>query len=283
MSAKNRSAKRRSHVRRRPISKMGRVIPFSEFQGYYTEVCQNSDFERGTILDTNILISLVYEVKSNHEEMIEFFDKHLLPQREDGFRFFTTVSTRSEYLDFNRRLIMTECLRDMADEHSSLKITAKAKAQIQYQSGLLKRREQQGSDPVLGDSQVKAIKSAFAAGRFSGNAGWLAICQEFLAKKLDAAEDNLLNLGVAYISQHEPFQQKFFHSKIDWPDAKRIAEATCLGLSDAMIINAFQCSRFPFIVSSDFDIGYAVLASSHLKDVLMPDSVAKRYRDYHFE
>ena len=61
------------------------------------------------------------------------------------------------------------------------------------------------------------------------------------------------------------------------------AEATCLGLADAMIINAFQCSRFPFIISSDFDIGYAVLASKELKDVVMPDSVAKKYRDYHFD
>ena len=82
--------------------------------------------------------------------------------------------------------------------------------------------------------------------------------------------------------QHHPLQKELFHSKIDWPDAKRIAETTCLGLSDAMIVNAFQCSRFPFIVSSDFDIGYAVLASKDLKDVVMPDSVARKYRDYHF-
>jgi len=49
-----------------------------------------------------------------------------------------------------------------------------------------------------------------------------------------------------------------------------------------MILNAFQCSRLPFIVSTDFDIGYAVLASKGLKDVVMPDSVAKKYRDYRF-
>jgi hypothetical protein len=261
---------------------MGRVIPFSDFQRYYAEARQSADFAPGTILDTNILIALTYEVKSNHEEVTEFFDNHLLPESENGFRFFTTVNTRSEYLDFNRRLIITECLRDMADEHSRVKITTKAKAQIQYQSGLLKRREQQGGDPVLNDTQVKSIKSTFSAGRFSGNAGWLAICEEFLAKKLDAAEENLLGLNVEYISQHEPSQKDLFSRRIDWSDAKRIAERTCLGLSDAMIINAFQCSRFPFIVSTDFDLGYAVLASKELKDVVMPDSVAKKYRDYHF-
>lgn len=262
---------------------MGQVIPFSDFIRYYEKIRERQDFERGTILDTNILIALTYEVKPNHEEIFEFFANHLLPERDRDFRFFTTVNTRSEFLDFNRRLAMTEKLRDMIDEHSQWRITSKAKTQIQYQSGQLKRREQQGGDPIFTDTQVKTIKAAFSAGRFSGNTGWLGLCEKVLGRQLDAAEHNLKSLGVEYISQHEASQKALFRTKIDWPDAKRIAEATCLGLSDAMILNAFQCSRFPFIVSTDFDIGYAVLASKDMKDVVMPDSVVKKYRDYHFE
>ena len=262
---------------------MGRVIPFTEFRSYLASIRSDGSVTRGTILDTNILISLTYEMKSNHEEVMAFLTECIAPERDRGFRLFTTVNTRSEFLDFNRRLLMTENLRDVIDEESIWKIPAKAKAQIQYQSGQLKRREQQGSDPVFNDTQIKAIKSTFSADRFSGNAGWLALCEDFLDGQLDFAEKSLADLGVEYISQHVPTQQEFFHAKIDWPDAKRIAEATCLGLSDAMIINAFQCSRFPFIVSSDFDIGYAVLASKKVKDVVMPDSVAKKYRDFHFD
>ena len=83
-------------------------------------------------------------------------------------------------------------------------------------------------------------------------------------------------------NMHPP-RKVFFNKKIEWVDAKRISETTCLSLSDSMILNAFQSSRFPFMVSSDFDIGYAVLASKDLKDVVMPYSVAKKYRDFHFE
>lgn len=262
---------------------MGLVIPFSEFKAYHAAIRSKGDFAKGSILDTNILISLTYEVKNNHEEVAAFFQECLVPEREHGFRFFTTVNTRSEFLDFNRRLAMTENLRDVIDERSIWKIPAKAKTQIQYQSGQLKRREQQGGDPVFNDTQIKTIKSTFSAENFSGNAGWLALCEDFLNGLLDEFEENLAAYGIEYISQHEPAQKELFHKRIDWPEAKQIAEATCLGLSDAMIINAFQCSRFPFIVSSDFDIGYAVLASKELKDVVMPDSVAKKYRDYHFE
>jgi hypothetical protein len=237
----------------------------------------------GAILDTNILISLTYEVKANHDEVVEFFDDHLTKERDREFRFFSTVNTRSEFLDFNRRLIMTERLRDAADEKSRLKIPARAKAQIQYQSGQLRRREQQGGDPVFNDTQVKAIKSAFSAGRFSGQAGWLMLCEEFLSGQLEIAEQALVEFGVEYISPNEPEQAELFSRRIEWSDARKIAEQTCLGLSDAMILNALQCSRLPFVISTDFDLGYAVMASSEMKDVVMPDSVAAKYRSYHFD
>ena len=49
-----------------------------------------------------------------------------------------------------------------------------------------------------------------------------------------------------------------------------------------MILNAFQCSHCPFIVSMDFDVGYAVLADARSKDTIMPDRLAAEYCHYHF-
>jgi hypothetical protein len=257
---------------------MGRVIAFSEFDEYY-KALKKTDIVPGTILDTNILISLTYEVKSDFEVIADFVNSLL----EKNFLLFTTVNTKSEFLDFHRRLIMTEHLRDLLDANPGYKLSSVERAQIQVQSGQLKRQEQQGSDPVFSDRQIKKIKSAFSAGRHSGHQGWLELCSGILQGKLDESEHRLEPNGIRYISQHDPSQKDYFHSTIDWPAAKRISENTCLGLADAMILNAFQCSRFPFIVSVDFDIGYAVLASKDLKDAVMPDSVAKKYRDYHFE
>jgi len=34
---------------------------------------------------------------------------------------------------------------------------------------------------------------------------------------------------------------------------------------------------------SDGSVGYAALASKELQDVVMPESVARKYREYHFE
>ena len=45
----------------------------------------------------------------------------------------------------------------------------------------------------------------------------------------------------------------------------------------------FCRSRFAFAISTDFDLGYAVLADAGgSKDVAMPDSKAAEYRHYHF-
>ncbi len=262
---------------------MGRVISFSEFREYFKSARQRPGAINAAILDTNILIALNYEISRLHDEVIEFFRESLMPEQAHEMRLFTTVNTRAEFLDFYRRLLMTEHLRDLVGESSSVRISAKAKAQIQYQSGQLKRREQQGSDPVFTDHQMKSIKSTFSAGRFSGQSGWLTLCAEVLVGRLDEAESRLSAFGIEYISQHIEQQKDLFTSEITWPPAKRLAELSCMGFSDAMILNAAQCSRFPCIISTDFDIGYAALASAESKDVIMPDSVAEQYRHYHFE
>ncbi len=257
---------------------MGRVITFSEFRAYSKSL--PADCVRGTILDTNILIALTYEAKPSHEKTWKFLDDLF----ELGFSLFTTVNTRAEYLDFQRRLIMTENLLDSIDEHSNWKISTLARTQIQAQSGLVIRaKKNQGSDPVFSDRQLKKIKSAFSAGMHSGQVGWLKLCRSFLKDRLLAAENELTSFNIGYISQHDPKQKDYFQNMIDWPEARRLAEESCVGVADAMIINASQCTKFPFLVSADFDIGYAALASSDIKDVVMPDSVAKVYRDYHFD
>lgn len=53
--------------------------------------------------------------------------------------------------------------------------------------------------------------------------------------------------------------------------------------SENSIVKAVQGLRLPVVISSDFELGYAVMASSEMKDVVMPDSVAAKYRDYHFD
>ena len=51
---------------------MGQVIPFSEIDTYITSL-EASGACKGTILDTNILISASYEMRDSHSEVVDLW------------------------------------------------------------------------------------------------------------------------------------------------------------------------------------------------------------------
>lgn len=67
-----------------------------------------------------------------------------------------------------------------------------------------------------------------------------------------------------------------------WPGAIAICEITGTAFSDSMILNALKSSKLFFVVTLDFDIGYAALSDPNMKDVVVPDRLFREYRHYHF-
>ena len=108
---------------------------------------------KGTILDTNILISASYELRDLHHEVVNLWE--VLQKR--NYRLFATVNTRSEFLEFQRRLILTENLFDITDATSKVKISQRAKAKIQTLKGSLTTSILADSekDQVFNESQLK--------------------------------------------------------------------------------------------------------------------------------
>lgn len=259
---------------------MGSLVSFSRLKPHLeTRIAQAGAFP-GVILDTNVLVTMTYEVRDDHEQVLELLDS-LAPL---NLRFFATVTTKAEFLDFYRRRIMTEVLRSAVQPGAAIRLTERAKAAIQTVSGRLSQRERRGGDPVFTDSDLKEIKRSFSAGSVSGRAGWLELCDASLSRRLPEAEIELANLGIEYVSQNNPAQKDLFQRQIDWPDAMAISARTCLSLNDAMILNALRCSRLPLLISLDFDMGYAVLSDPDLgSDVAMPDTVVHDFRNFHFE
>lgn len=256
---------------------MGRVVPFSEFQKYIMELRCRPDFFAGAILDTNILIAMSYEIKREHERVIEL----LGIAAEENFRFFATVTTKAEFIEFNRRLIMTESLIDLADPHSKVKIPRAGKSAIDVATGSMRANAKRGGDPVFTDTHLKNIKRAFSAGPHSGHIGWLTICREVLSGRLGEIESLLDTRGIEYISPHDR-QREVFERPLEWNDAIKISEVTNISVADAMILNALQATKRQFIISLDFDIGYAAFCASNGKDVVMPDDDVREFRNYHF-
>ena len=258
---------------------MGQVIPFSAVE-HYLDSIEKTATEKGTILDTNILISAGYEIRDSHHNVVEVLE--LL--RERSYPLYATVNTRSEYLEFQRRLILTENLLDMTDEFSQLKIPKTAKAVIQTLKGSLKKSMLSDSerDEVFNESQLKKIKKEFSAGPHSGQKGWLEICNLFLKNQISEADQDLVDRGIVYISPNDSSQQRIFNGPLKWEGAVAICEGTGTAFSDSMILNALMNSHLSFVVTLDFDVGYAALSNPKMKDAVVPDRLFKEYKKYHF-
>ncbi len=258
---------------------MGQVIPFSKIEFYLTGL-EKQGAPKGTILDTNILISASYEMRDSHAEVIKLWE--ILQFK--NYQLFATVNTRSEYLEFQRRLILSESLFDATDDFSEYKISSRARAKIQTLKGSLKSSmiSDPEKDEVFNEAQLKKIKKEFSAGSHSGQKGWLEICDAFLKNRLAIADKSLIDRGVLYISPNEASQVNLFNTAIGWDNAINICEFSGTAFSDSMILNALKSSKLLFIVTLDFDIGYAALSDPNMKDVVVPDRLYKEFKNYHF-
>jgi len=258
---------------------LGRVVPFSELTKYLNSI-EKLDAHRGTILDTNVLISSSYELSNDSVEVSKVLD--ILA--DENYRLFATVNTRAEYLEFQRRLILTESLFDSIDEHSKIRIASRVRAKIQTLKGSLKTSVISDADrfEVFNDSQLKKIKKEFSAGPHSGQKGWLEICEAYLKDQISLADKDLSDREVEYISPNDPSQVELFNNQVGWPEAIDICEKSGAAFSDSMILNALKSSKLFFVVTLDFDIGYAALSDPNMKDVVVPDRLYKEFKNYHF-
>lgn len=259
---------------------MGQVIPFSDLENYMAGL-QKGGLPIRAILDTNVLAALTYEVKPNHEQV----STCILSLEKFKAATFATVNTKQESVDFHRRLLLTETLLDLVDVHTKARIPKEAKLAIQRAyAAVMSRQKTRGSDPIFSDSQIKDIKSEFSTGSHSGHLSWLKFCEEYLRAPLLEIEHELEDEGIVYLSPNDPDQAAYFTvTPLRWADAIELVCQTGISMADAMILNCLKSSVCQFVVSTDFDLGFAVLADTTLnKAVVMPDDMCREFRHYHF-
>ena len=136
---------------------MGKVIPFSGIEKFVNELSKDNQPFRA-IFDTNLLIAASYEIKDDHEKITTVLDE----LKRLHVECFATVTTKAEFMEFHRRLMLTETLIDLSDEGSRIKMPKAAIEEIKKAHASVKSKQaRDGSDPIFNDSQIKKIKSEF--------------------------------------------------------------------------------------------------------------------------
>ncbi len=255
---------------------MGQVIRFSEFDKYLAAKRRNGDPVEGTILDANVIITLNYEPKRFHTRTYEFVRNKL--QRQN-IALYSTVNTTQEYLEFYRRLLLTEGLRTAIQPESGFReLPTKKRQAIRAQSSILQARElHQGAEPVFNDRELKKIREVFFQSDKAGRTLWRGLCAYYLKQQLHLEFRALQRLNVTYLSMHKDDVKVLFNKVTSWDDAIDVCADIGVGFSDAMILNALQATTLPFVVSLDRDLAHSVMANPSLKDVVMPDEVVDQF------
>lgn len=244
------------------------------------------------ILDTNILIAYFDEDHRQFDIVNEFLNR--LDEVTD-VDFFSTVTVKSEFLDYRRRFHLTDGLLSLVDEHAmGLGLSLAAKAGINTQKAQLTRRRNPnpGELPVENefdietnpakrlfyDTEIKNIKKSFRAKDVQDEKGWVAVCRTYLREKL-IQDEELVDSFTSYLStRNEDHKTKYFDNKeIKWNEATNLCASTGMGYSDAMILNVLKSTTIPYLATLDFDLVYGTSVNVPGKTVLTPD---ERLSDY---
>lgn len=142
---------------------MGKAIPYSDVDSYLATI----DSKKGCILDTNFLIALTEENHAYFEDSNFLFEKLVQYQ----IPIYCTVTVRTEFIDYQRRIKITESLMDMLARTSKWKISSSVKEILKTQKGWIDNQAKADELPCLNDARIKIVKKIFLPRTQSGQVG----------------------------------------------------------------------------------------------------------------
>lgn len=257
------------------------------------------------IVDANVIIAARDKDHKDNKTVREFFAD--LKENAKSYTLFTTVTTKSEFLEYYRRKLITKTIGDVYTAYKYKKIITedayleiqrqirarnlRQKKEVERQEKIEKELETQGYDTLnveiepfsidanyFKDSEIKKIKKAFRARTVQSEIGWLKLCDASLNPKLHELE-SILDSMCHYLTTRDPESKKFFtQGEVQWRMATQICIETAMGYSDAMILNMANYTSIKHIFSLDYDIIYGGHISAKDKIIIVPDKRLKNYK-----
>ena len=257
------------------------------------------------VLDANVIIASRDTNHRDHKRVREFFNE--LDNITENVDLFTTVTTKSEFLEYYRRKILTEGILDLLKKNRDDQVLSdKAKIEIEKQiraRNLRQIKEIQKQDKIekllesqevdtteleieefsidanyFKDSEIKDIKKAFRARDVGKEMGWISFCSLVLLDKLHTLEKLLDDLCHYLTTRDEVSKKYFIKQDVEWRMATQICGETGVGYSDAMILNMANHTNIKNIVTLDFDLIYGGHFSADQKLIITPTERLKNYK-----
>lgn len=258
------------------------------------------------IVDANVIIASRDKSHRDYNTVRDFFTELYLITK--NVTLFTTVTTKSEFLEYYRRKILTEAIlgiykrnkeEQIISDDASRQIERQIRARNQRQNREVEKQEK--IEKVLEarnwdttnidieefsidanyfkDSEIKEIKKSFRGRDVANETGWVNFCNLTLVEKLHQFE-KLLDGICHYLTTRDDEARKFFtKTDVEWRLATQICGETGMGYSDAMILNMANHTSIKHIMTLDFDMVYGGHVSAKSKTIVTPTDRLKNYKN----
>lgn len=254
---------------------MAIVFPFSDLRAKFPAATAGAS-DRFCLADTNFVVSCLHEEHKFWSISKKFFND----AAQVGFSFFVTHTSRTEFLDIERKFALTRPIVELYREEGQWKGKIKVTTREAMDKSVARVVNSEEGFEYFSDKELKDMKKAFYAYSESGKVGWINFCQEFLSTRLGGAWDQICaEIGLNYLNIREEESslgtaECLMNKKVNWEEMVALVGKTAMGTSDAMIANAFLSSKFQLLVTTDLDLAYGLCADlDDSKFVAVPDNM----------
>lgn len=254
---------------------MATILPFSEISKH-TNIKVDS---RKVLIDTCALIAFSHGVSEFSDETEILFEVF----KKEKFQAYTNVNIRSEFLDYQRRIIVTEALTNIAGQTQGLNSFSEVYKKLKAHSALVHKKAKEGKPLVLNDSTIKLYKKLLSFEHGEIKNVWLKFCEDNLKNTLQKTFEIMEKvLKLQYLSVRKGEKSSEVTGEVLWDRMYEISEISALGINDSMIINMFESTNIPFLVTTDFDVVYSGAISNNSQLIFCPDRIYQNYKTNFF-
>jgi hypothetical protein len=214
------------------------------------QIQTHPELKKGCIVDTNIVFAFSFPLDTFNEwaeEVVSTLHKLNIP-------IYTNLNVRSEFIDLNRRVMIPEGLVDFYEEIDGSFDEGTVIAKLKSLKTRKRKAEDEGRTFKLSDSEIKQYSELLNSIPWvDGESNWTLFCRDYFAPYIDDVwERAVKRMKINFLGTRE-IESKEFFNKV------KIVGISGLGSSDAMIVNLFQESNIPLMITADVAVKNTLL------------------------
>lgn len=244
---------------------MATILPFNEVS---SNISNNPAFKK-VLIDTCTLISFSHETNEFNTETVDLIET----LKRNKVLACTNVNIRSEFIDFHRRLILTEALTILSQQTKGIMSYTDVAKKLKAHKTNVEKRANADNPLVLNDSAIKQFKKLLSFKHLDTENVWLKFCKDNLQGHLEHTFEIIKRvLKLKYLSLRKGEEISDITNDVSWNGMFDISEKSGLGINDSMILNMFNSTNIPILITTDYDLVYAGAISDDSKLIFCPES-----------